>query len=131
MVTYHKTSNTFIAGSMTLPQKYYTSDEVFKWEQKRIFNKYWTCAGHQSRIPNPGDYFLLNLFGESLIILRDRENRIRAFYNVCRHRGTRICEVAEGKFKNSIQCTYHAWTYGLDGKLIGAPFMKEVEGFVE
>ena len=129
MVTYHKTTETFTAGSMTLSQKYYTSDEVFEREEERIFNTYWTCAGHQSRIPKPGDYFLLNLFGESLIILRDRENQIRAFYNVCRHRGTRICEADEGQFSSSIQCSYHAWTYGLDGKLIGAPFMKEVEGF--
>jgi Rieske 2Fe-2S family protein len=129
MVTYHKTADTFKTGSMTLPQKYYTSDEVFEREQERIFSKYWVCAGHQSRIPNPGDYFLLNLFNESLIILRDKENQIRAFFNVCRHRGTRICEAAEGQFSNSIQCTYHAWTYGLDGKLIGAPFMKEVEIF--
>lgn len=129
MVTYHKTTDTFTAGSMTLPQKYYTSDEVFEREKERIFNTYWICAGHQSRIPNPGDYFLLNLFGESIIILRDKEKQIRAFYNVCRHRGTRICKAAEGQFSNSIQCSYHAWTYGLDGKLIGAPFMKEVEGF--
>ena len=129
MVTYHKTSDTFIAGSMTLPQKYYTSDEVFNIEMERIFNKYWICVGHRSRIPEPGDYFLFNLFGESLIILRDRENQIRAFYNVCRHRGTRICKSAEGQFSNSIQCSYHAWTYGLDGKLLGAPFMKDVEGF--
>jgi len=129
MVTFHETSNTYKTGSMTLQQKYYTSDEVFEQEKERIFNKYWVCAGHQSRIPNPGDYFLLNLYGESLIILRDKEMQIRAFYNVCRHRGTRICEAKEGHFSNSIQCTYHAWTYGLDGKLIGAPFMRDVEGF--
>lgn len=129
MVTYHRTTDTFIAGSMTLPQKFYTSEEVFEREKERIFNTYWTCVGHHSRIPKPGDYFLFNLFGESLIIVRDRENQVRAFYNVCRHRGTRICEAAEGKFSNSIQCSYHAWTYALDGKLIGAPFMKDVEGF--
>ena len=129
MATFHKTSNTFKTGSMTLAQQYYTSDEVFKQESARIFNKHWVCVGHQSRIPNPGDYFLFNLFGESLIILRDKEMQIRAFYNVCRHRGTRICEADQGRFSSSIQCTYHAWTYGLDGKLIGAPFMKDVEGF--
>ena len=61
--------------------------------------------------------------------MRDKENQIHAFYNVCCHHGTRICEATEGKFKNSIQCTYHAWTYGLDSKLIGAPFMKEVADF--
>ena len=79
MVTYHKTTDTFTAGAMTLPQEYYTSDETFEHEKERIFNKYWICAGHLSRIPNPGDYFLLNLFSESLIVLQDQENQVRAF----------------------------------------------------
>ena len=114
---------------MTLPREYYTSDEMLTLEKERIFKRYWACAGHQSRIPNAGDYFLLTLFDESLIILRDRQGEIRAFYNVCRHRGTRICEAGEGRFSGSIQCSYHAWTYGLDGKLIGAPFMKDVPDF--
>lgn len=129
MTTFLKTAEHYVAGSLTLPQKYYTSGEMFEREKERIFKKYWMCVGHQSRIPNAGDYFLFNLFDESLIIVRDRENQIRAFYNVCRHRGTRICEEANGRFSGSIQCSYHAWTYGLDGKLIGAPFMKDVEGF--
>ncbi|HEY2980701.1 MAG TPA: aromatic ring-hydroxylating dioxygenase subunit alpha [Anaerolineales bacterium] len=129
MTTFHKTDETYVSGSTTLPQKYYTGDDMFALEQERIFRKYWTCAGHQSRIPEAGNYFLLNLFGESLIVLRDKQGQIRAFYNVCRHRGTRICEEAEGRFGSSIQCSYHAWTYGLDGQLIGAPFMKEVKEF--
>lgn len=129
MATFQKTNETYVSGSLTLPQKYYVSDEIFAQEREQIFKKYWTCAGHQSRIPDPGDYFLLDLFGESLIVLRDKSGRVRAFYNVCRHRGTRICEEEQGRFRGSIQCSYHAWTYGLDGKLIGAPFMKDVEGF--
>lgn len=129
MAAFFKTAEHYVAGSMTLPQKYYVSDEMFAIERERIFKKYWICVGHQSRIPNPGDYFLFNLFSESLIVLRDKENQIRAFYNVCRHRGTRVCEEGEGRFGGSIQCSYHAWTYGLDGKLIGAPFMKDVQGF--
>lgn len=129
MATFHKTSETYVSGSKTLPQKYYTSGEVFALEQERIFRNDWVCAGHQSRIPQAGDYFLFNLFDESLIIVRDKLGGVRAFYNVCRHRGTRICEGGEGRFSGSIQCSYHAWTYGLDGKLIGAPFMKDVEGF--
>lgn len=129
MTTFFPTADTYVPGSLTLPQKYYTSDEMLALEKERIFKHYWACAGHQSRIPHPGDYFLLNLFGESLIIVRDRQDQIRAFYNVCRHRGTRICEQGQGRFSASIQCSYHAWTYGLDGKLIGAPFMKEVPDF--
>ena len=129
MSTFFKTEDHFVAGSLTLPQKYYVADEMFHREQVRIFRKYWLCAGHQSRIPNGGDYFLLSAFNESLIILRDKQGAVRAFYNVCRHRGTRICEAGEGRFSGSLQCPYHAWTYGLDGKLIGAPFMREVRDF--
>lgn len=129
MSTFFKTAETFIPGEMTLPQKYYTSPEVFAREKERIFDRYWFCVGHHSRIANPGEYFLQDILGENLIILRDRQGEIRAFFNVCRHRGTRICEQPEGRFKNSIQCDYHAWTYALDGKLIGAPFMKDVPGF--
>lgn len=129
MSTFFKTDEHFVAGSLTLPQKYYVSAETFQREQERIFRKYWLCVGHQSRIPSAGDYFLVNIFNESLIILRDKEGVVRAFYNVCRHRGTRICEEGEGRFRGSMQCTYHAWTYGLDGRLIGAPFMKDVKDF--
>jgi Rieske 2Fe-2S family protein len=129
MATFRRTDEHYVAGSQTLAQGYYTSDEVFAQETQRIFMKSWICAGHQSRISEAGEYFLLNLFEESLIVLRDKNGQIRAFYNVCRHRGTRVCEEAEGRFSGSLQCSYHAWTYGLDGKLIGAPFMKDVEGF--
>ena len=131
MSTFLRTDQAFVPGSMTLDQKYYVSDQVLAAERARIFKKYWACAGHQSRIPNPGDYFLFNLFDESLIVLRDRQDGVRVFYNVCRHRGTRICEAAEGRFSSSIQCSYHAWTYGLDGKLIGAPFMKDIPDFLQ
>lgn len=129
MPPFMKTAEHYAAGSMTLPQKYYVSDDVFRQEQERIFKRYWICAGHQSRIPKAGEYFLLNIFNESLIVLRDKQNQIRALHNVCRHRGTRVCEEEQGRFGASIQCSYHAWTYGLDGNLIGAPFMKDVEGF--
>ncbi len=129
MCAFHKTNESYVPGSLTLPQEYYVSEGILAREGERIFKKYWACAGRQSRIPNAGDYFLFSLCGESVIILRDKAGKVRAFYNVCRHRGTRICEAAEGRFGASIQCSYHAWTYGLDGKLIGAPFMKEFEDF--
>lgn len=129
MSSFVRTEEHYVAGALTLPQHYYTSQETFDREVERIHRRYWLCAGHQSRIPEAGDYFLLNIFDESLIILRDRQGEVRAFYNVCRHRGTRVCEQAEGRFGGSLQCSYHAWTYGLDGKLIGAPFMKDVAGF--
>src|SRR5467141_1627764 len=112
----------------TLPQKYFTSPEVFAEEQKKIFSKQWLLVGHQSQIPDAGDYVVQQVIGESLIVIRDKSGEIRGFFNVCRHRGTRLKEDACGH-ASAIQCPYHAWTYGLDGRLIGAPHMDEVPGF--
>jgi len=123
-----KTIETFAAGSKTLPQKYFVSPEIFAKEQREIFAKEWLLVGHQSQLKKSGDFFLVTIAGESLIVVRDQKSEIRAFYNVCRHRGTRLKEDACGH-GSAIQCPYHAWTYGLDGRLIGAPHMDEVPGF--
>src|SRR3984893_16145899 len=81
----------------------------------------WICAGRVDQIAGPGDYFLRELGAESILIVRDSNGAIHAFFNVCRHRGTRICEKPQGILPGRIQCGYHGWTYGLDGKLLGAP----------
>jgi glycine betaine catabolism A len=109
----------------TLPAKYYTDTALFKDELERFFCRMWVCVGRTDHIPNVGDYFLRNVAGESIIVTRDDDGAVRAFFNVCRHRGTRICAQAEGHFARRIQCGYHGWTYGLDGHLIGAPHMQE------
>jgi phenylpropionate dioxygenase-like ring-hydroxylating dioxygenase large terminal subunit len=116
------------AGAKTLPQKYFVSPEVFEAEQEKIFSRQWLLVGHQSQIVKAGDYFVAEVAEESLIIARDQRSTIRGFYNVCRHRGTRLCEEQSGH-SLAIQCPYHAWTYGLDGRLIGSPHMDEVAGF--
>src|SRR5262245_21668210 len=116
-------------GAKSLAQKYLISEEIFAREQTRIFSKQWVCVGHQSDLAASGDYFLAEFAGESLVIVRDQRGEIRAFYNVCRHRGTRICEKNKGQFRQTIQCPYHAWTYALDGRLLGAPHMDECQGF--
>jgi Rieske 2Fe-2S family protein len=113
----------------TLPGRYYTSSEVFSDEAQRIFSRRWICAGRADALPQPGDFALREIAGESLILVRGRDARLRAFYNVCRHRGTRLCEAASGRFAGAIQCPYHAWTYRLDGALIGAPHMADVPWF--
>ena len=105
----------------TLPARYYTDPDLFLEELERFYCRTWVCAGRANQIPSPGDYFLREVAGESIIITRDGGNSLRAFFNVCRHRGTRICALAEGHFPGRIQCGYHGWTYGLDGSLIGAP----------
>jgi Rieske 2Fe-2S family protein len=117
------------AGARTLDRDYYVSESVFEIETENIFSRRWLYAGRAGAIPEPGQYFLYEQGTESVIILRDGAGEIRAFHNTCRHRGTRLATDPEGRFSKSIQCLYHAWTYGLDGTLIGAPFMDEVEAF--
>jgi Rieske 2Fe-2S family protein len=113
----------------TLPGEYYTSPEVFAAERDLIFGQRWLCIGRDERIPEPGDYFLADVAGESLIVARGEDGRVRAFFNVCRHRGTRLCEEEKGRFTKAIVCPYHAWSYGLDGALLGAPNMNETPWF--
>jgi Rieske 2Fe-2S family protein len=125
---FRKTTETFADGSKTLPQRYFTSAEVLQEELGKIFARNWVLVGHQSQLASPGDYIVQQVNGESLIFVRDKGAAIHAFFNVCRHRGTRLIESEGGKCA-AIQCPYHAWTYALDGKLIGAPHMDEVPGF--
>ena len=112
----------------TLPGRYYTDPNLFQRELELIFCQMWFCSGRTEQIARPGDYFLCQVAGESVIVTREEGGGIRAFYNVCRHRGTRICREESGKFAGRIQCPYHGWTYALDGKLLGAPHMDE-DGF--
>ena len=123
------TVQSFRQGAHTMPARYYTSPEVFAREQEHLLESRWLCVGRVEQLAEPGSYFLQQVGVESIIVLRDRKGVLRAFYNVCRHRGTRICEVARGRFGETIQCPYHAWTYATDGRLIGAPHMQEAEGF--
>jgi Rieske 2Fe-2S family protein len=129
MITaFRKTAETFAAGAKTLAQQYFVSPEVFAEEQDRIFSKQWVLVGHQSQLADAGDYFVAEVASESLIIVRDKGGEVRGFYNVCRHRGTRLREDRNGHL-SALQCPYHAWTYGLDGRLIGAPHMDQLPDF--
>jgi glycine betaine catabolism A len=125
---FRRTAETFAERATSLPQKYFVSPEIFEAERERIFSRQWVLVGHQSQIAEAGDFFVPEVLGESLIVTRDKNGEIRGFYNVCRHRGTRLCEERSGH-SAAIQCPYHAWTYGLDGRLIGSPHMDEVPGF--
>ena len=126
---FHKTADTFIPGSKTLPGAYYTSAEQYLRDIEHIYSNRWICTGRVSQVANTGEYFLCQIGQENLIIVRDQTGSINAFYNVCRHRGTRMCTQEQGKFSATIQCPYHAWTYNLQGQLVGAPLMDEVENF--
>src|SRR3954468_5955970 len=129
MTVFHRTVEAYRDGALTLPGEYYTSEAVLAGERARLFPSMWHCAGRASSIAVPGDYIVRDIAGESIILVRGKDGVLRGFFNVCRHRGTRICAEHEGRFSETIQCPYHAWTYATDGRLIGAPHMNEVEGF--
>ncbi len=116
-------------GVLTLPARYYTDPAHFALEMERIHFRMWLCAGRSAQVAEPGCYFLRQLGNASVVVLRDDEGRLGAFHNVCRHRGTLLCKQEEGQFPSRIQCSYHGWTYRLDGTLAGAPHMDDVEGF--
>ena len=125
---FDETTPSHANAAKSLPQKYFISPEIFAEEQQKIFAEQWLLVEHQSQLEKSGDFFLATIASESLIVLRGQKSEVAAFYNVCRHRGTRLKEDACGH-ASAIQCPYHAWTYGLDGRLIGAPHMDEVPGF--
>jgi len=110
-------------------RRLYTDPAIFDAEMRLIFERTWVFIGHETEIPRPGDYMLVQLINESIIVVKGRDGVVRAFFNVCRHRGTRICTEERGHFSGSIQCPYHAWTYGLDGQLIAARYMQQTKGF--
>jgi phenylpropionate dioxygenase-like ring-hydroxylating dioxygenase large terminal subunit len=105
-------------------QEFYTSEAVFKADMEQIVSRKWLLAGHVSRIPNKGDYFLFRVGAEQIIVIRENAQSIHAFFNVCRHRGSTICQADSGNAPKLV-CPYHAWTFGLDGKLLAARLMPE------
>jgi Rieske 2Fe-2S family protein len=107
----------------TLPGNYYVDPRLFLDEQSRIFSELWICTARALELAVPGSFQTFDVAGESLIIVRDSDEQLRAFYNVCRHRGSRICSEASGVVKRTFQCPYHVWSYSLDGRLVGAPNM--------
>ena len=109
-----------------LLQPFYNDPVLFKRDMDRIHLSHWLCAGHVSRIPEPGDWFRFDLAGESLIIVRDTGGKVRALVNVCRHRGSRVCPGESGQARRLI-CPYHGWTYDLDGRLRAARNMRDLD----
>lgn len=110
-----------------MPKSVYTSPEFEQAEQRHIFAREWLCAGRADALKDPGDYMTMEIAGEPVIILRDRDGALRGLSNVCRHRMSTLLE-GRGSVR-SIVCPYHAWTYNLDGSLRGAPAMSLNEGF--
>lgn len=101
----------------TLPAPFYLSPEVFKEDVERIFGRYWIFAGVEPEIPKAGQFFTIEIGHDSIIIVRDGDMSVRAFHNVCRHRGARLCNPGSGAF-NRLVCPYHQCTYNRRGELI-------------
>jgi Rieske 2Fe-2S family protein len=104
-----------------LPGRDYCAPEIYALEQERIFYRNWFCVGREEQLPRAGDFFTADVAGESILAVRAPEGALRAFYNVCRHRGSRLCEEASGHVSRAFLCPYHAWSYDLDGRLLHMP----------
>ncbi|MFD4676019.1 aromatic ring-hydroxylating dioxygenase subunit alpha [Lentzea sp. NPDC058450] len=105
----------------TLPGHTYTDPQIFELEQQNIFEQMWFCAVRSADLPDAGNFRTVQIGRESVLISRARDGSLRAFLNICRHRGAKLCVEESGTVKRNFQCPYHAWTYGLDGKLVAAP----------
>jgi phenylpropionate dioxygenase-like ring-hydroxylating dioxygenase large terminal subunit len=105
----------------TLPGRYYTDPALFAREQATVFEQMWFCAVRASELATPGAFRKVEIGRESVLVVRGRDGGLRAFLNVCRHRGAQLCTEAAGQVRRNLQCPYHAWTYGLDGGLVAAP----------
>lgn len=120
----------------TLAPHFYSSAEVFRLETQRIFHSQWFCVGRAEQVPERGDCLHVEIAGESVLVLRGRDDALRAFYNVCRHRGSQLIRANplpdaadpvahnSGRVGAAVVCPYHAWSYNLDGTLRAAPFVQ-------
>ena len=107
-------------SGIALEPRYYTDPSLEQAEQELIFERTWQLAGHVKSLPKPGSYLTAQAGTQPVLVVRDEENQLRAFKNVCRHRGSRLLS-GSGQCKAAIRCRYHGWTYRLDGSLIGIP----------
>ena len=111
MTTFQRTTTSYRQGARTMAREYYTAPEILEQEREAIFARSWNCVGRSAMLARPGSYVLADIAGESIILLRGRDGGLRAFFNICRHRGTRILMEEQGQLSETIQCLYHAWTW--------------------
>jgi phenylpropionate dioxygenase-like ring-hydroxylating dioxygenase large terminal subunit len=116
---FSRISETSAHEAFTMPGAFYTSENFLKEEQEQLFRKKWVCVGRAEEVPEAGCYFATDLIGEPIVIVRTSNNEIKALSNVCRHRAMPLLS-GQGKTRR-ITCSYHAWNYDLDGKLLRAP----------
>ncbi len=119
-----KKADTALQSGYSLPQAYYNDANQFKVDIEKALSMQWQYVDHESVIPNPGDFITYEFANESVIIVRTKSSQIKAHFNVCRHRGSRICDQTKGRVAKLV-CPYHAWVFDLDGKLQVARQMPE------
>ena len=116
-----------LARAFTLPAEAFTSAEVYAREESHLFAGGWLCVARLDQVPEPGDYLSIDLLAEPLLVVRGDDDRVRVLSRVCRHRAAEL--VSDSGNTRSFQCPYHAWTYRLNGELLGAPLMDGAEDF--
>lgn len=112
----------------TIPARFYTHQAAFEHEKEQVFATSWICVAHRSELAQPNDYITREIIGENILVVRGRDNVLRAFYNVCPHRGHQLL-AGDGRAKNVITCPYHAWAFKLDGELAHARNCENVQNF--
>jgi glycine betaine catabolism A len=115
-------------GARLLPGRAYHDGAIYDWERERFLRHDWVIVGRESEAPEAGTFFTAEIDGEPLLVVRGRDDQLRAFYNVCQHRGTAVVEEPCGKAVR-FQCPYHAWIYDLEGKLVRAKHTDDLEDF--
>ena len=107
-----------------ISREIFVNEEIYAEELERIFARTWLFVGHETQIPNPGDFTVSGMGEESVILCRDRAGEVHVFLNSCRHRGMKVCRYDEGNAA-VLTCPYHGWSYSPDGKLVGVPYFRE------
>lgn len=128
------------AMERSLDSAAYLTPEAFARDKQTIFTHEWFCAAREEELPEPGDHLVLDVAGENILLVRARDGALHAHYNVCRHRGARMCDAGNDArwgvkldagvvARNMIRCPYHSWSYALDGRLLAAPHLQDAPGF--
>src|SRR6185312_12368688 len=106
-----------------ISREIFVDSDIYRQELEKVFTRAWLLVGHESLVPNPGDFYTSRMGEESVILCRDKKGEIHVFLNSCRHRGMKVCRYEQGN-TSLFTCPYHSWTYTTDGKLQGVPHFR-------